>query len=311
MAPAIALGDEVRAAIADRRPVVALESTLVAHGLPWPENFAVGRALEDEVRQHGAVPATVAVVRGRLTVGIDAATLERMARGGEGGQAPWLKTGVADLGPLVARGGDGATTVSATTFAAARAGLRVFATGGIGGVHRGDGMDVSSDLGTLAREPVAVVSAGCKAILDLPRTLEALETLGVLVLGVRTDEFPAFYTRTSGLGLMLEHRVDSAEDAARVLHAHWSLQRSGVLLANPIPKAHELDRATIDAAIAQALDDAARLGLRGKALTPHLLSFVARATHKRSLAANRALAIHNAAFAADVASALAALPPLP
>jgi pseudouridylate synthase len=302
----LALSDEVRAAIAARRPVVALESTLVAHGLPWPENFAVGRALEDEVRQHGAIPATVAVVRGQLTVGVDGATLERMARGGD---KPWTKTGVADLGPLCARGGDGATTVSATTFAAARAGLRLFATGGIGGVHRGDTMDVSSDLTTLAREPVAVVSAGCKAILDLPRTLEALETLGVLTLGVRTDELPAFYTRSSGLHL--EHRVESAEEAARVLHAHWSLQRSGVLLANPIPKPHELDRDAIDHAIEQALADAARLNLRGKSLTPHLLSFLSRATHKRSLAANRALAIHNAAFAADVACALAALPPLP
>ncbi len=306
----VQLSDEVRAALAERRPVVALESTLVAHGLPWPENFAVGRALEDEVRQHGAVPATVAVVGGRVTVGVDASTLERMARGSEGGGAAWRKTGVADLGPLCARRGDGATTVSATTFAAARAGVRLFATGGIGGVHRGDAMDVSSDLGTLAREPVAVVSAGAKAILDLPRTLEALETLGVLTLGVRTDEFPAFYTRASGLHLALEHRVESAQEAAEVLHAHWSLQRTGVLLANPIPKPHEFDRETIDRAIEQALADAARLGLRGKALTPHLLAFVSRATHKRSLAANRALAIHNAAFAADVACALAALPPL-
>jgi pseudouridine-5'-phosphate glycosidase len=309
MAGELAFSDEVRAAIAERRPVVALESTLVAHGLPWPENFAVGRALEDEVRQHGAVPATVAVVAGRLTVGVDAATLERMARGADGGDgAEWRKTGVADLGPLCACGGDGATTVSATTFAAARAGVRLFATGGIGGVHRGDAMDVSSDLGTLAREPVAVVSAGAKAILDLPRTLEALETLGVLTLGVRTDELPAFYTRASGL--RLEHRVESADEAAQVLHAHWSLQRSGVLLANPIPKPHELDRETIDRAIEQALADAAKLGLRGKALTPHLLAFVSRATHKRSLAANRALALHNAAFAAEVACALAALPPL-
>jgi pseudouridine-5'-phosphate glycosidase len=295
----LAIADEVRAALAAGRPVVALESTLVAHGLPWPENLEVARALEAEVRQNAAVPATVAVVAGRLTVGVDGATLERIARDG----ARWRKAGVADLGPLCARGGDGATTVSATTFAAARAGVRLFATGGIGGVHRGDGFDVSSDLTTLAREPVAVVSAGCKAILDLPRTLEALETLGVPVLGVATDELPAFYTRESGL--KLEHRVDSAAECAQVLTAHWALKNnSGVLIANPIPARDQLDRAAIERAIDAALADAARLGLRGKALTPHLLAFLARATEHRTLAANRALAIHNAAFAAQVAAAL-------
>ena len=306
------VSDEVKAALEAGQPVVALESTLVAHGMPWPENFEVGRALEDEVRAHGAVPATVAVVTGLVTVGVDAVTLERMSRAG---QTPadagpkWPKAGVADLGPLCARGVDGATTVSATAFAAARAGIRLFATGGIGGVHRGDDGDVSSDLTTLAKEPVAVVSAGCKAILDLPRTLEMLETLGVLTVGVRTDELPAFYTRASGLAL--EHRIDSAEECARLLHAHWALEpRRGVLLANPIPKAHELDRATIDRAIEAALKDARDSNIRGKALTPHLLSFVSRATLKRSLAANRALALHNASFAAEVATQLAALPPL-
>ncbi|HEX8950777.1 MAG TPA: pseudouridine-5'-phosphate glycosidase, partial [Polyangia bacterium] len=198
MAP-LDVADEVRDALAGGRPVVALESTIVAHGLPWPENLDIGRALEEEVRRHGALPATIAVVGGRIRVGIDATTLERMARAT--GAERWRKAGVADLGVLCARGSDGATTVSATTFAAARAGIRVFATGGIGGVHRGDSGDVSSDLTTLAREPVAVVSAGCKAILDLPRTLEMLETLAVPVLGVRTNEFPAFYTYTSGLPL--------------------------------------------------------------------------------------------------------------
>jgi pseudouridine-5'-phosphate glycosidase len=292
----IALSQEVSAALAAKQPVVALESTLVAHGLPWPENFEVGRALEDEVRRYGAVPATVAVVGGQITAGVDAATLERMARGG------WRKLGVGDLGAAVARGFDGATTVSATTFAAARAGIRVFATGGIGGVHRGDGLDVSSDLTTLAKEPVAVVSAGAKAILDLPRTLEMLETLGVPVIGVRTDEFPAFYVASSGLPL--EHRVDSAKDAAALLRAHWSLGLNGVLLANPIPKAHQLDKKTIDHAIAEALADAEKQRVRGKALTPHLLAFVSRATAKRSLQANRVLALANAAFAAEVAAAL-------
>jgi pseudouridylate synthase len=300
------VAEEVRAALAARRPVVALESTLVAHGLPWPENLVIGRALEEEVRRLDAVPATIAVVGGRIRVGLDGESLERMAQAA--GAERWRKAGVADLGALCARGSDGATTVSATTFAAARAGIRVFATGGIGGVHRGDGSDVSSDLTTLAREPVAVVSAGCKAILDLPRTLEMLETLAVPVLGVRTSEFPAFYTYTSGLPL--EHRVDSAEECARVCHAHWTLGLAGVLVANPIPRAHSLDDKTIQRAIDDALADAARAGVRGKALTPHLLAHLARATQKRSLAANRVLALNNATFAAELATALCALPPL-
>ena len=305
MAP-IDLADEVRDAIAAGRPVVALESTIVAHGLPWPENLDIGRALEEEVRRHGALPATIAVVEGRVRVGIDGATLERMARAT--GAERWRKAGVADLGILCARGENGATTVSATTFAAARAGIRVFATGGIGGVHRGDSGDVSSDLTTLAREPVAVVSAGCKAILDLSRTLEMLETLAVPVLGVRTNEFPAFYTYSSGLPL--EHRIESADEAARVCHTHWSLGHAGIVVANPIPRAHALDAAQINRAVDEALADATRNGIRGKALTPHLLAYVSRVTQKRSLAANRVLALNNAAFGAQLATALAALPPL-
>jgi pseudouridine-5'-phosphate glycosidase len=304
MAAPIDISDEVRAALDEKRPVVALESTIVAHGLPWPENLDIGRALEEEVRRHGATPATIAVVGGRVQVGIDGATLERMARAS--GAERWRKAGVADLGVLAARGENGATTVSATTFAAARAGVRVFATGGIGGVHRGDSGDVSSDLTTLSREPVAVVSAGCKAILDLPRTLEMLETLAVPVIGVRTNELPAFYTYTSGLPL--EHRVDTAEDAARLCDAHWSLGQAGILFANPIPRAHALDAETIRRAVDEALADAARNGVRGKTLTPHLLAFVSRVSQKRSLAANRVLALNNATFGAQLATALAALP---
>jgi pseudouridine-5'-phosphate glycosidase len=300
------VSEEVRAALGSRRPVVALESTIVAHGLPWPENLEIGRALEAEVRSHGAVPATIAVVRGRLVVGIDGPTLDAMARAS--GPESWRKAGVADLALLCARAANGATTVSATAFAAARAGIRVFATGGIGGVHRGGDGDVSSDLTTLAREPIAVVSAGAKAILDLPRTLEMLETLAVPVVGVGTNELPAFYTRTSGLPL--EHRVDSAADGARICRAHWSLGQAGILFANPIPQAHALEPDVIQRAIEDALADATRHGIRGKALTPHLLAFVARATDKRSLAANRALALNNAAFGAELASALSALPPI-
>jgi pseudouridine-5'-phosphate glycosidase len=298
MAPGIAVGDEVRAALDGGRAVVALESTLVAHGLPWPQNLEVGRAAEAAVRAEGAVPATVAVLGGALTVGVDGAALERIARGG------FVKAGQADLGPLVAARRDAATTVSATAFAAARVGVALFATGGIGGVHRGDGSDVSSDLGTIAREPIAVVSAGAKAILDLPRTLEALETLGVLVLGFGTDELPAFYTRSSGL--LLEHRVDDAASAAAVIRARRALgDRGGVLIANPIPEADALDEELVERAIAAALDDAARAGVRGKAITPRLLAAVARETGARSLAANRALVLDNCRVAARIAVALA------
>jgi pseudouridine-5'-phosphate glycosidase len=297
--------EEVADALAEGHAVVALESTIVAHGLPWPESYEVGRALEAEVRDHGAIPATIAVVDGRIAIGLTREELERMAHAQTGDGAPWPKTSAADLAPRLTRGGHGATTVSATAYAAARAGIRLFATGGIGGVHRGDGSDVSSDLTTLARVPVAVVSAGMKAVLDLPRTLEMLETLGVPVIGIRTDELPAFYTR--GSGLVLEHRVESAAEAALVLRHHFALHESGVLLANPIPKAHALDRESIERAIESAIADADAKKIRGKALTPHLLACVAKATNKRSLAANRALAIANAALAAEVARALGEL----
>jgi len=300
MSSTISCSEEVGEALARGGAVVALESTIVAHGLPWPTNLEVGRALEAEVRARGAVPATIAVVGGRVRVGVDEATLEALARDG----ARFVKCGVTDLPFVCARGGDGATTVSATVWAAARAGVRLFATGGIGGVHRGDAMDVSSDLTTLAREPVAVVSAGAKAILDLPRTLEVLETLAVPVVGVGTNELPAFYTRSSGL--RIEHRVDGAEEAARLLAAHLAMNAPrGLLFANPIPEADALPQALVDEAIAAALADAEARGVRGKAITPHLLAFLARATAGRSLQANRALALANAAFAAEVAVALA------
>jgi pseudouridine-5'-phosphate glycosidase len=292
---------EVRAAQATHRPVVALESTILAHGLPWPDNLAIGQALEAEVRAHGAVPATIAVLDGRPHVGLEAAELERVAREGAG----FAKAGAADLGVAMVRGRSAATTVSATCVLAARAGIAVFATGGIGGVHRGDSGDVSSDLTTLARERIAVVSAGAKAILDLPRTVETLETLGVLTLGYATDEFPAFYTRRSGIAL--EHRVDTADEAARILAAHWALGRGGVLVANPCPAESALEPAFIEAAIAAALAEADAQHVVGKPLTPFLLAHLARATQGRSVATNRALALNNARVGAQLATALAAL----
>jgi pseudouridine-5'-phosphate glycosidase len=275
---------------------VALESTLVAHGLPWPDNLEVGRALEAAVRAAGAEPATIAIVDGEVRIGLDAATLERLARDGEA----FAKAGAPDLAVHVARRACAATTVSATAVLAARAGIAVFATGGIGGVHRGDAGDVSHDLVALARTPIAVVSAGAKAILDLPRTAEMLETLGVLVVGFGTRELPAFYTRTSGVAL--DHRADTVAELAAICRAHWQLGGGGVLVANPIPAEAALDPATIDAAIAAALADTA--GVSGKQLTPKLLAKLAEVTGGASIRANRALAVNNATLAGQLAVAL-------
>ena len=239
---------------------------------------------------------------GVAQIGLSDAQLERLARGA----ATFAKAGAADLPVTFARAGSAATTVSATATLAARAGIRVFATGGIGGVHRGDALDVSSDLTTLARTPIAVVSAGAKAILDLPRTLEVLETLGVLVLGFGADEFPAFYTPHSGL--RLEHRCDTAAEIARVLHARWALDQGGVLVANPIPEAAALPAAEIEGAIERALAAAANARITGKALTPFLLAELARATGGASVRAHRALALNNVRVGAAIAKALAQLP---
>jgi pseudouridine-5'-phosphate glycosidase len=296
----LALAPEVAATHAAGRPLVALESTIIAHGLPWPDNFAIARELEAAVRAGGAVPATIAVVDGRCHVGLSGEQLERIAR--DGGR--WTKAGATDLAIHIARASSAATTASATAVLAARAGIRVFATGGIGGVHRGDTGDVSHDLMALARTPVAVVSAGAKAILDLPRTVELLETLGVLVIGYRTAEFPAFYTGASGVGL--EHRVDTAAELAAIARARWDgLDAGGILVCNPIPADAALDATSIDIAIATALAEATAARITGKQLTPFLLARLAQATGGASIRANRALALHNAEVAAALAVALA------
>jgi pseudouridine-5'-phosphate glycosidase len=292
----LAIAPEVSDALRSGVAVVALESTIVAHGLPYPDNLAVARELEATVRAGGAVPATIAVVGGRVHVGLDEATLAALAENGP----RFAKTGAGELAVHVARGGDAATTVSATAVLAARMGIRVFATGGIGGVHRGTTGDVSHDLPALARTPIAVVSAGAKAILDLPRTLETLETLGVLVVGYGTDELPAFYTRSSGL--RLEVRVDDAAELARMCRVRWDgLAQGGVLVCNPIPEAAALDRAMIDGAIAEALAAADTEGVSGKRLTPYLLARLARVTGGAAVVANRALAKHNAEVGAALA----------
>ncbi|MBK7262612.1 MAG: pseudouridine-5'-phosphate glycosidase [Rubrivivax sp.] len=295
---------EVQTALAAGAPVVALESTLIAHGMPWPHNLETGRRLEAEVRRHGAVPATIAVLGGRLKVGLSAAELEGLARGG----ARVAKVSRRDLALLVATGADGATTVAATMIVAALAGIKVFATGGIGGVHRGAerSFDISADLLELAQTPVAVVCAGAKSILDLALTLEVLETHGVPVIGYRCSSLPAFYVRDSGHALA--QRLDQPEALALAMHAHWQLGlKGGLVIANPIPAQHEMPRERIDAAIDQALAEAAAQGIQGKASTPFLLARVADLTGGDSLAANIALVLNNAALAAQVALAYVAL----
>jgi pseudouridine-5'-phosphate glycosidase len=296
------LAIDVRPAVADAlrcdRPVVALESTLISHGLPWPLNLETALAAEVAVRAEGAIPATVAVWAGRPTVGLSGAEIEHLAR------APGArKASTRDLAAAMTQGCHAATTVAATMRLAHRAGLRVFATGGIGGVHPGAGsLDVSADLFELARTPVAVVCAGAKSILDLPATLEVLETYGVPVVGFGTDEFPAFYLATSGRPVGA--RVDSPEEAAALLQAHWGLDGAGVVLAQPLPKPAALDPNAFAAARDQAEEMARRDGIRGAALTPFLLARLAEITGGKTLDANRALIVANARLAARVAVAL-------
>jgi pseudouridine-5'-phosphate glycosidase len=272
--------------------------------MPWPHNLETAQRLEAEVRRHGAVPATIAVLGGRLKAGLTAPQLQALARGG----ATMAKASRRDLALLVAQSADGATTVAATMIVAALAGIRVFATGGIGGAHRGAdrSFDISADLLELAQTPVAVVCAGAKSILDLGLTLELLETHGVPVIGYRTDVLPAFYVRDSGHALA--QRLDDTEAVARTMQAQWALGlKAGLVVANPIPPEHEMPRERIDAAIAQALAEADAQGIQGKASTPFLLARVAELTGGDSLAANIALVLNNAALAAQVALAHAAL----
>ena len=295
-----------------RRPSVALESTIYAFGLPYPSNVELGWKLARTIAATGAEAKTFAVIDGDLKVGLSDDELDRISRAQEPGADTVLKLNASDLGPAMALGMTGATTVSATMALAAGAKVRVFATGGIGGVHRGanETFDESQDLTALARYPVAVVSAGAKAILDLALTLERLETLGVPVIGYRTREtgFPAFYTRSSGLPLALS--VEDVPTLARVLRAHWRIHPSvGVLIANPIPEEFALDPAVIEAGIALALAEAREKGVRGKSLTPFLLKRLDQLTDGRSVEANVALIENNARLAGDLAVALAELDP--
>ena len=290
--------EDIRRALASGVPVVALESTVIAHGLPFPDNLETARELEAIVEANGATPATVGVVAGKPVVGLEGAALERFARGDE-----VRKLSRRDLGAAIGLGLYGATTVAATMALAHEAGIEVFATGGIGGVHRGarESWDVSADLTELSRTPVLVVCAGAKAILDLRATLEVLETLGVPVVGFGTDEFPAFYSRTSGLPLSV--RADSPEEVARIWRAHRRYGGGGgMLLCVPPPESAALPAADVEAAIARALD-AAR-DIHGAAVTPFLLSTLQRDTGGQTLKTNIALLRNNARVAARVAAAL-------
>jgi pseudouridine-5'-phosphate glycosidase len=298
------LGRAVDDAVRNNRPVVALESTLIAHGMPWPRNLETALALESEVRSLGATPATVAIIDGHLKAGLTHGDVERLARGGR----DIAKVSRRDMPIVVARGGTGATTVAATMIVAAMAGIRVFATGGIGGVHRGAEatFDVSADLPELARTSVAVVCAGAKSVLDLELTLEYLETHGVPVIGFRTERLPAFWVRDSGLAL--DARVDEPHEIARIMKAKWDLGlNGGVVVANPIPERFALPRERVDRAIDQALDQARASGVTGKAVTPFLLARVNELTGGDSLAANIELVLDNARLAARVAAAYCAM----
>ena len=291
---------EVRDALARNAPVVALESTLIAHGLPHGRNLEVAWRLEAEIRAGGAVPATVAVLDGAVAVGLTDAELERIAAGA-------LKVSRLDLAVALARREVGATTVAATMICAHAAGIRVFATGGIGGVHRGHDrvLDVSADLLELARTEVAVVCAGAKSVLDIPNTLEVLETLGVPVIGYRTDRFPAFFTRDSGCPVHAS--AASLAEIAEILRLKWSCGLGGgAVVANPIPEADALDAEALDAAVLEALAEAEHRGIRGKAVTPFLLARLVQATGGRSLEANVALVLNNARVAAGLAQELGA-----
>ncbi len=297
--PYLKFSKEVNRAQAAGLPIVALESTIIAHGMPYPQNVETALLVESAVREQRAVPATIAVLGGKLKIGLTANELNML---GKKGRAV-IKCSRRDLPLLIAKKLDGATTVSATMIAAAMAGIEVFATGGIGGVHRGaaETLDISADLQELARTNVAVVCAGAKSILDLPLTLEYLETYGVPVIGWQTDEFPAFYTRSSGLPV--DYRMDDLAELAQAIRAKWQLGlHGGVVVANPIPAEFSLSKSMIDTHIQQALAEAKRQNISGKAVTPFLLEKIEQLTGGSSLQSNIQLILNNARLAAQLAA---------
>jgi pseudouridine-5'-phosphate glycosidase len=294
----LTLAADVQQALSENAPVVALESNLISHGLRHPVNLETAQSLEATVRENGATPATIAIVGGQIKVGLTAAELERLAT-----TKAAHKLGLRDLPIAVAREWTGGTTVAATMHVSAMAGIRVLATGGIGGVHRGQPYDISADLPELEHTPLVVVCSGAKAILDLPLTMEWLETHGVPVLGYGTDNVPAFYSRSSGLPI--DSRVDTAQAAARIAQAKWDLElRGGIVVAVPVPAAEELPQQLTETAISEALEEAERQGIRGKQITPFLLDHIGTATEGESVQTNVALLRNNAAIAAQIACEL-------
>ena len=294
------IAPEVQDALRDGQPVVALESTIICHGMPHPKNVETALAVEQAVRDHEAVPATIAILKGRLKVGLDISQINDLGIKGKN----VIKSSRRDIPFLVARKKDGATTVAATMIIAAMAGVRVFATGGIGGVHRDveATMDISADLEELSRTDVAVVCAGIKSVLDIGRTLEYLETHGVPVVGYQTDVLPAFYTRDSGFPV--DYRIDSPEEAAAAMRARWAMHISGgMVVANPVPEAYSMDPVEIDKVIGEAIDQMNVEGITGKDTTPYLLSRIAEQTEGDSLDTNIQLVLNNARLAAQIAVA--------
>lgn len=297
----ISLSNEVRNALDNRQPVVALESTIIAHGMPYPRNVETAILVEETIRKRGAIPATCAIIGGKLRAGLVTDELELIGR--EGAAIP--KASRRDLPYLVSKGLHGATTVASTMIIARLAGIRIFATGGIGGVHRGatTTMDISADLQELAQTPVAVVSAGAKSILDLGLTLEYLETHGIPVIGFKTGDFPAFYTRRSGFGV--DYRLDTPEEIAHLLDTKWKLDLTGgAVIANPVPEEFQMDADLIEKTIQEAVREAEKTGVKGKKITPFLLARIEELTGGKSLETNIRLVLNNAVLAADISRSL-------
>lgn len=293
--PNFEISQEVTRAVNFGGSIVALESTVITHGLPHPQNLGLARDMEKQVREHDAVPATVALLDGKIRIGLSDGELIRLSE-----SESTLKVSHRDFATAIVKKLNGGTTVAGTMYAANMAGIQVFATGGIGGVHKESSFDISTDLRALANTPMIVVCAGAKAILDLPATLEYLETMGVPVVGYGTDEFPAFYSRESGLGVST--RLDSPKEIADFAKAHWNLgMRSAVLVTNPIPESDAISRSEMDPIIARASEEAIKHGIHGQKLTPYLLSRISELTNGKSMKSNLALLLNNARLAADIA----------
>ena len=291
------ISDEVKSTLENRAPVVALESTIISHGMPYPQNFETALKIEDTVRKNGVVPATIAIINGKIKIGLNKSEIEFLAK-----EKNILKASRRDIPVIVFKKLNAATTVSATMFCASLAGIKIFATGGIGGVHRNanETFDISADLTELSKTNVAVVSAGVKSILDIGLTLEYLETLGVPVIGFRTNEFPAFYTRESGY--KVNYKFDSPDEIADVIKTKWELGlNGGILIANPVPEEFSLDKKFIDKAINKALQSAREKNITGKEITPFLLSEINKITHGKSLEANIKLVLNNAELSSRLA----------